>query len=228
MVKQHLKRITIPNTWPLTRKEITFISRPKPGRHAFATGMPIAVFIRDVMGVARTSKEVKLILHNQEVLVDGIRVKDHRFIVGFMDVLAVPGEGSFRIALDALGKLKPVISKDPNVKVCKIIGKSLVKGKTQLNLNDGRNLLVEKDTYKVGGSVLIELPTQKLKEYIALDKGVQVILTSGKHIGKVGVVENIEGRNITLTLTTGDAVQTRKAYAFVVGKDKPLVALSEK
>ena len=180
------------------------------------------------MKVAQTSKEVKLILHNQEVLVDGKLVKDHRFIVGFMDVLTIPGEGSYRVTLDELGGLQLVPSKDVGVKLCKIAGKSLIKGKMQINLNDGRNVLVDKDTYKVGDSVLIELPSQKLKDHVALAKGAQVILTAGKHIGKLGVVEAIEGRGMTLKLITGDVVQTRKAYAFAVGKDKPLVELTEK
>jgi len=227
MVKQHLKRITIPKTWPLTRKTEVYVARPKPGKHPLGEGMSITSIMRDVLGVIHTSKEGKLLLHNQEVLVDGKRVKDHRCIVGFMDVLTIPKEGSYRVVLDSQGRLAMVESKDPAVKLCKVIGKSLIKGKTQLNLGDGRNVLVDKDDYKVGGSVLIEVPSQKIKDYIAFDKGALVVLTAGKHIGKSGVVESIERVSMTLKLTTGDVVQTRKAYAFAVGKDKPLVTLAE-
>ena len=89
-MKNHLKRIATPRTWVIDRLSRTFITRPKPGAHSLAQGMPLSVILRDMVKVASTTAEVKKILNNKEVLVDGKRRKDHRLIVGLFDIISIP------------------------------------------------------------------------------------------------------------------------------------------
>src|SRR3989344_3893102 len=90
MGKNHLKRINMPKTWHIKRKGIKFITRPKPGQASMKLGMPISIIIKDLLGLAKTTREVKSILNVQEVLVDNKRRKERRYILGFMDVLSFP------------------------------------------------------------------------------------------------------------------------------------------
>ena len=126
--------------------------------------MPLNIIIRDVIGLAKTTREVKRILHLGLVKVDGRVVKDTRRGVGLMDVLTL-GEENFRCVLDTNGRLRyrTISADEAGWKVCRIEGKSTVKGgKTQIHLHDGRNILVDDASeHKTGDSVKISLPEQR-------------------------------------------------------------------
>ncbi len=230
MVKNHLKRLNMPSSWQIKRKIIRWVTRPNPGAHALEFGLSINTFLKEITGLASSTREVRNILYNKEIFVDG-KIRDERkFIVGLMDVVSVPKMNKhYRIAFNSKGKLTavPIKEEESKIKLSKIKNKSLVKGKTQLNLSDGRNILVDKDDFKVGDSVVIELPSQKIKQSVKLEKGALIYLTGGKHTSDIGKVEDISSRKITFKSNTGETYQTLKKYAFVVGKDKPLVSLSE-
>ena len=85
----HLKRLNMPRSWPLSRKTTTWIVRPLPGGHSLDMGMPLGPILRDVLGVAQTMREVRVILSTGQIKVDGRVVKETRRIVGLMDVLTV-------------------------------------------------------------------------------------------------------------------------------------------
>ena len=105
MSSNHLKRLAMPRSWPLPRKTSVWVTRPTPGAHALERGMPITLVIRDVLGLAKTAREVRFILHNELAKIDGRVVKDTRRSVGLMDVLTV-GEDNFRCVLDHNGRLQ--------------------------------------------------------------------------------------------------------------------------
>ena len=54
-----------------------------------------------------------------------------------------------------------------------------------------------------------------------------IYLTGGRHIGEIGKVQDIIGNRILYNTETGDTVETLKEYAFPIGKDKPLIKLSD-
>ena len=229
-MKSHLKRPAIPKSWPVKRRNIVFITRPSPGPHPFNLSIPLKILIRDVLGFAKNSKEVKKILHNNEILVDCIRRKELKFPVGIMDVVDIKKiEQQFRIMLDK-GKigLISIDKKESTIKPCKIIGKTKVKGKTQLNLYDGKNILVDKDDYKNGDTVVISLPKQEIKEHIKLQKGCYIYLIGGKHNADIGKIEDIISNKITYKRESGEIIETLKKYVFVIGKDKPIISLKNK
>ena len=67
----HLKRLVMPRSWPLPRKTSVWVSKPKPGAHSLERGMPLNMIIRDVLGLANTNREVRAILNQGLVKVDG-------------------------------------------------------------------------------------------------------------------------------------------------------------
>ena len=228
-VEKHLSRLAMPKTWKIKRKGIKWVTRPSPGPHSFKLGLPLNVLLRDILSYAHTTKEVKKILNNQEILVDGIRRKNHRFIVGLMDIVSFPKtKENFRILLNKKGNIiaSPIEDKEVNIKPCKIIGKTVLKkGKLQLNLYDGKNILA-KEKPNIGDTVLIELPSQKIKDTLKLEKKATVYLTGGGHIGETGIVAEIKG-NMLKYKRGKDTFETLKKYAFVIGKDKSLIKLPE-
>jgi small subunit ribosomal protein S4e len=146
-----------------------------------------------------------------------------------MDVISIPKVSAYlRILLNKKGKLflLPISKEEASIKPCKIRGKKLIKGKTQLNLFDGKNILVDKDNYKVGDTIIIELPSQKIKEHIAFQKGNLIYLIGGKHTGDVGLIEDIKGNRIVYKKDKS-TFETLKEYAFVIGKEKSVILLEK-
>ncbi len=223
--RYHLKRFFAPGSWQLLRKENKFVTRPYPGGHPLHLCVPVS-FVLKKIGLANTSRDAKKILNSRVVFVDGRVVTDVKRPVGFMDVVSVKGIKSVRVFLDVLGNLVfvDVPNAETNKKLCRIIGKTVLsKGKVQLNLSDGRNVLSDVEC-KVGDSLLLELPSQKILDVLRLEKGSFVFLSGGAHIGKFGVVDDIKEGKLWFSFN-GESFETLKKFAFVVGKDKPVLEL---
>jgi small subunit ribosomal protein S4e len=220
-VEKHLSRLAMPKTWKLKRKKIKWVTRPLPGAHPFDLGMPINILLRDIIKYARTTREVKNILYNQEILVDGKRRKNHKQIVGLMDVVSIPKiKKNFRLTLNKKGNLvaDEIKSEEAKLKSCKVTNKTMIKkGKMQLNLHDAKNILTDNKKINVGDTVVIEIPSQKIKEVLKLEKGATVYLTGGKHMGEEGIVEDIKGTKLVYKRDK-ETHETLKKYAFVINK----------
>lgn len=229
MVKNHLKRIACPRTWHIARKGTTFITRPKPGAHPLQLAVSLSVFMRTMGKVAKSAKEAKKMLHDKEVFVDGKRRKDPKLPVGLMDVISFPAANEhFLVLIDSKGRLKarPLQAADTKSKLSRIESKSRIKGgRTQLNMSDGRNILVEKDTFKTGATLQLELPSQKILNHISFEKGVLIFLAGGKYAGSSGVLTEINGGAISFEDSNKQMISTAKKYAFIIGKEKPLIPL---
>lgn len=228
MVKQHLKRLSSPNTWPIKRKVNTFITRPNPGPHKMEHQLAIAVILRDILGVVNTTKEVKYVLHNGDCLVDGKVIRDNKRPVGLMDVISLPKQdNNYRVLINKKNKLtvKKISSKEATIKISKVMGKStLVGGKVQLNTLDGRNFLIEKDSYSIGDSLVVSLPDQKILDHLKLEQGATILLDAGNHVGEIGTVDSVDGTNVIVRIK--DTVfSTKRRFAIVIGKDKPIIGL---
>jgi small subunit ribosomal protein S4e len=230
MVRNHLKRLAVPKTWAIKKKENKWIKRPNPGAHSIEMGLPLSVLITSLLKVANTSKEVTRMLYHKELFVDMKPRKDRGFSVGLFDTINMPKiKKNYRVIINGSKKLSlvEIDEKENNLKLTRVIGKKLISGKTQLNCMDSRNLLVDKDEYKVGDSLLIDLPGQNIKQHFKLEKGCIILLTGGKHMGDYGKLEGIEGKNIIYNSSKG-TFQTLKKYAFAVGKEKPAIKVFEK
>lgn len=224
-MKAHLKRSVIPKQWKIKRKKTRFSIRPLP-RGKFKLGVPLVIVFRDLLKKAKSSKEVKSILLNNEINVDGVRRKEIKFLAGLMDSLAIPSiKEYFRVLLNKNNQIEllPISKEEASLKLCKIVGKNFVKGKQQINLHDGRSLLDE-GKYKTGDSLLLGIPKQEIKEHIKLEKGCRVYLIGGKRAGSFGKVEDIKDNKIYCKI---DKIifDIDKKNIFVVGKEKGVIKL---
>ena len=187
----HMKRLAMPRSWPLPRKTSIWVTKAAPGAHALELCMPVVVVIRDILGYAKSTREVRHILHNNLVSIDGRVCKDSRRGVGFMDVLTL-GDENYRCIVDRKGILRyrQISKKEAETKVCRINGKTTIKGgKTQLHLHDGRNILTDDASeYNTGDSLVLALPSQEIKEHIRFSDGIKCYLTGGAHVGEFAEV----------------------------------------
>ena len=221
MTKNHLKRIAAPSTWKIKRKKHIWITRPR-GPHKLENMISINTLLRDILKYAKTAKEVRDIIFKKGILVDGRRIKDVKYGVGLMDIITLPVlKESYRVILDKKGKLA-LIGVDEKTKLCRIIGKTVLNKEVQLNLFDGKNIIIEKDNYKVGDTVEIELSSKKIKEHIKFEPGNCCYIIGGSYVGEVGTIKSIE-KNVIDVKTQDREFKTAKRYVFMVGKEKPLI-----
>jgi len=235
-MSKHLKRITMPTTWPMQRKGSKFVTKPNPGPHSLKYGLSLGSLLKEILGYAENSVEIKHILNQGLVTVDGKKRADPKFPVGLMDVIKneKTGEG-YRVLLNTKAKLclVPIPKDEFSVKPCKIARKTMISGKKlQVTLHDGRNLLADNAEYKVGDTIMIHLPDGEPKGHFRLGKGAFAIIINGKHTGEYGVIEEIIGKEsiekTRIMLKTKDGeFETLTEYAFVIGEGKPAITMKE-
>ena len=228
MVKRHLKRINAPKTWKIQRKGIKFTTKSNPGGMPKALTIPVSNILKFDLKLANSVKEVKHLIFEGLIFVNGKKVTDYKYPLCFTDVLSIPKiEKYFRLIIDTNGILRilPITKEESVLKITKIIGKTFVKGKMQLNLMDGRNVFFDKHHYKVKDSLLLTMPEQIVKEHLPFEKGALVLLYQGKHIGKIGKVNDVKKEGI-IVKTKDDEFETKTEYALVIGKENQLLKMT--
>lgn len=226
------KRLTAPKAWSIPRKGYKWVISPSPGPHAVHRCIPLVLVLRDMLRYCDNAREAKSVVRSRKVRVDGRPVRDPSFPLGLMDTISIPDLGEhYRVLLDTRGRfqLVPIKDGDAEWKLVRIENKTVVKGgRIQLNLSDGRNIL-SKDGYSTRDTLKIALPGQEIMESYPFQQGSVALLIGGKHVGQVGniaevIVERSSRPNV---VRFSEGFSTVQDYAFVVGKQKPVLALPE-
>lgn len=215
----------------MPRKQKKWAVSPSPGPHKKFESIPLQVLLRDILSMVETGKEAKSIIHNGEIIVDGKPRKDNAYPVGLFDTISIPTTKQFyRVIPSADGlHVTDISEEEAKVKISKIENKTIVgKGKVQLNFNDGKNVIIADGKYKTGDSLLLEVPSLKIKDHLSLAKGHVGIIIKGKNSGKLCEIKEVlpgkfrQPSRIICDIEGNDA-EVLKDNFIVVGKNKPLV-----
>jgi small subunit ribosomal protein S4e len=235
-MSNHLKRLNAPVSWRIAKKTNTFVTKTAAGPHT-AGAMPIAVWLRDHMGIALTMKEIKKILTDRSVIVNGRACTDPRLGIGVFDIISIPKMGkNYRILLNKKGDMVSVEIDEEAAKtrLCKIANKTIVRGgKVQLNLRYGANIIADQ-SYRPKDSVVLSLEEENrfaIVDHFPFAVGNVAMVIGGRHSGKVGritgivpVPGSIPNRVYLEDLATGEAYDTIENYVFMVGREEPAVS----
>lgn len=228
MAKKHLFALNAPVNWPINRKEQKWVIRPNPGPHPLKRCLPLGLLVIKLLNYAKTARESRIILRNGEILINNQVRKNPKFPVGVMDIIEIKNKNEyFRLFINPKNKYELIRlnKKEINLKMGKIINKKTLKGGLmQLNLYDGRNLLVNKDVYHTGDSLLINLGSNEIISHLKLENGAYVYLIGGKYTGNIGKIESILGQKklqpSKISVIIGNKkIETLKKYAFVISED---------
>ena len=228
----HMKRLAAPRKWAIPRKTQTWTVKPSPGPHAINDSIPLTLVVRDKLKLCDTASEARYIIGQHQIMVDGKEVTNYKFPVGFMDVISIPKINEhYRVMLDTRGKIKliPITAEESQWKLSRIENKTTVKGgKIQLNLHDGRNILLDKNRYKVGDVLKIELTSQKILGIYSFEKGSVAMLIGGKHVGRLATIQERKvTRSPMSNIVTFEEFSTSQEHVFVVGKETSEITLPE-
>ncbi|CCJ36613.1 30S ribosomal protein S4e [Methanoculleus bourgensis MS2] len=233
-MSNHLKRLVAPESWRIPKKVQKFVMKTAPGPHN-AGGLPVGVWLREHIGIAQNASEVRKILHQRDVLVNGRPCRNPQIGLGVFDIVSIPKLGKhYRIQLDKLGNLISVEIPEESAKtrLCKIRNKTVIKGgRVQLNLAFGANILAD-NTYKAKDSVVVTLGDPKSGEdrfriidHFPFAEGNVAMIVGGKHSGKVGrIVEitrtasSVPNRVVLVDDSADERFETIEEYIFMVGR----------
>jgi small subunit ribosomal protein S4e len=199
-----------------------------------------------VLRIAKTRSEVRAVLSQGGVLVDGNIIKEELFPTGLMDVISIPATNKhYRILPSEKGlTLNSIGKEEAEFKLCRVENKTVLNNaNVQLNLHDGRNIRIavkdasrpEEDVYSTSDAVKISFPQQEITAHFKLAEGASAMIVGGKNIGKYGKIAALESREaqkkrkalVTIEDARGNRFQTTAEYVFVVGDAKPQISLPE-
>ncbi len=216
------KRLMLPRVVKVPRKEFFWGPSSRAGKHPRNSSVPLLTVLRDYIHLGDKEREITRILTSGQIYVDGRKVKDRRYAVGFMDLITIPGqEASFRIIFNsrgnlAVGKEKPEMA---DMKLLKVRGKRTIEGgKLQLGFHDGTNVITDNSAIKPGDVVKFSLSDRKIVSVYPMAKGSRVYLTGGSHIGAVATIKEIEVKNSSRAnlVMLEEGYGTLADYSFVI------------
>ena len=189
----HTKRSKMSKAWPVERKNTKqrFVAKAS---HSSRRAITLLALMRDVLEVVNSRKEVRRMVHQGDIKVNGVVRNDEVFPVNAFDTLSLEKMGkNYRLEIvNRKFSLKEISDKEAEERIFKISGKKILsKGKIQMNLEGGVNLVYDKE-FNVGDSAIYSCKNKKVTKIIPLKKGCKVEIISGKHAGEEGVINEIK------------------------------------
>ena len=241
-----LKRLNTPAHLQIARKHGTFFVKPSSGPHQSRFCLPLLHVVRDLLHLGDDYRESKKLIGRGHFMVDQKIVRDIGYPVGLMDVISIEKmKKHYRILPDSHHGLVlfEIPEKNTEYKLCRINNKTSVKGgNIQLNLHDGRNILIKvkdpKNPKEAKGfskmDVLkISLPEQEILKTIKFKEGNLAYIMDGKNIGQVGKIRSItkkfgpKASTVSIEQKIEEHTETLYDYTFVIGEDKSEINLPE-
>jgi len=225
--KKHLKRLAAPHHWLLDKLTGHFAPKPSAGPHKSRECLPLIIVLRNRLKYALTRQEVKYILKQRLVKVDGKVRTDSTYPSGFMDVINIEKTGeNFRLLLDTKGRftLHRITAEEAKYKLCRVRKVAIgPKGIPYLTTFDGRTIRYPDPLIKVNDSVRFDIETGKILDFIKFDTGNLCMITGGRNTGRVGVIQSRERHPGSFDIVQvkdalGRSFATRLNNIFVIGQ----------
>jgi len=212
-----------------------FAPKPSCGPHAQRESLPLIILLRNRLKYALTGREVHAILSSRFVKIDGKVRTDSTFPAGFMDVVHIEKTDEyFRLLYDAKGRFVAhrITKEEASYKLCKI--RKVQVGHTGIpfvGTHDGRTIRFPDPLIRANDTVILDIATGKIKDFIKFEVGSMAMVTGGKNVGRIGIIKHKERHKGSFDIVhiedaSGHSFATRITNVFVLGKaDKPLVSL---
>jgi small subunit ribosomal protein S4e len=170
-----------------------FAPRPSAGPHKLRECVPMLIILRNRLKYALTYAEAKVIMNSRAIKVDGKIRTDMTYPCGFMDVISIEKTGeNFRMLHDTKGRfiLHRVTPKEAEFKLCRVKRLSTGAGKIPYVVtHDGRTIRYPDPLVKVRDTVKVDIATNKIIGFSKFEVGNVCVITGGKNIGRVGVIQ---------------------------------------
>lgn len=233
--KKHMKRLYAPNHWMMDKLRGVWAPRPTTGPHKLRECMPLIVLLRNRLKYALTYNEVKMIVMQRLIKVDGKVRTNMKYPSGLMDVITIEKtKENFRLLWDTKGRfaVHKIHKDEATYKLCRVKEVALGdKGLPYCTTHDGRTLRFPDPEVKTNDTVRVDLSTGKMMDFIKFEVGALVTCIGGNNIGRVGTMTSRERHPgsfeiIHIKDKKGHSFATRISNVMAIGTDgKPWISL---
>jgi len=234
--KKHMKRLNAPKHWMLDKLGGVYATRPRAGPHRLLESLPLSLVLRNKLKYALTGREISMVIKQRTVEVDGRPRTDSKYPAGFMDVITIPKtKDRFRLLYDVKGRfvLHKIAEAETTFKVCRVSNVSYAPDRTPfIATHDGRTIRYPDPNIRTDDSVVVDLKSGKVKEFVRFKPGALAYVTGGANRGRIGEIVDVERHPGSFDIvhikdSQDHTFATRKTNVFVIGAstDKPLVSL---
>jgi len=234
--KKHMKRLNAPSHWMLDKLGGVYATRPRAGPHRLLESLPLSLIIRNKLKYSLTGRELLMVLKQRLLKVDGRARTDPKFPAGFMDVITIPKtKDRFRLLYDVKGRfaLHKISEAESTFKLARVVSSQYAPDRTPfIATHDGRTIRYPDPNIKADDTVLIDIESGKVKEFVRFKPGALAFVTGGANTGRIGEIVDVERHPGSFDIIHVKDAQdrtfaTRKSNVFVIGAstDKPLISL---
>jgi len=226
-----------PKHWMLDKLKGRWAPKPAAGPHKLRECMPLIVMLRERLKYALTYREVKMIVMQRLIKVDGKVRSDMFFPAGFMDVVQIEKtKENFRLLYNTKGRftLHKIVKEEASYKLCRV--KKVMRGPKSIPYavtHDGRTLRYPDPDVKPNDTIRLDTESGKILDYVKFEAGNVVMVSGGNNMGRVGVISHREKHPGSFEIVhikdaVGHTFNTRLENVFVIGKgNKPWISLSK-
>lgn len=185
---------------PIKRKGTQYVARASASLN---NSVPVVIAIRDILNLAKTKREVKKMISQKMLKINGREVIDYGESIHLFNLLQA--DKTYVLKLSPTRKFFLEETKEVKERICKVIGKKLLpKKKIQINLHDGTNMIGD-NKIKIGDSLYIDF-SGKIKKHISPGKGGEVFIIAGKYEGQDGKITEVQDKKISIKFKDNSAV----------------------
>merc|ERR1712243_348478 len=227
--RKHLKRLNAPKHWMLDKLTGVFAPRPSTGPHKLRECLPLCIFLRNRLHYALTMDEVKKILQQRLIKVDGRVRTDVNYPAGFMDVITIEKTNeNFRLIYDVKGRfaVHRITPEEGRYKLCRVTKVGMgQKGVPFLVTHDARTIRYPNPDINVNDSVILDIESGAITDHVKFDTGNLCMITGGHNLGRVGVITSRDKHPGSFDIVhvkdaTGATFATRLSNVFIIGRGK--------
>ncbi|MBT4166317.1 hypothetical protein HOE04_04735 [archaeon] len=206
----YLNRNNFGKFWPIARKGSKYVARSS---HNLGESIPLMIVMRDILKLVRTKKELKKLINEKQIKINGKLIQVVNYPICLFDVLSLEVmKKNYKMVLLESKKFgfEEIADKDAKSRVYKVLDKKILsKGVVQLNLNSGKNVL-SKEKVGIGDGIVLDF-SGKILGVVKLDKGSNAVVIEGKHAGNKGKIEHVFERGgkklVKIKLNDGSKVK---------------------
>lgn len=188
----HQTRQSVTTKMPINRKGTKYVVR---AASHLENSVPVLIAVRDILGLAKTAREVKHMIKQKMLKLNGRNVLDFKESIKLLNVFEA--DKTYLLSLIPTKKFALEETKEKDGRIVKVIGKRVVgKGVFQLNLHDGSNVQT-KDKINVNDSLSLDF-SGKIKKVIPLEKGKEVLVFKGRYLGHQGKIDSVKEDSVLI------------------------------
>jgi len=195
----HQSRQEATTRLPIKRKGTTYVARASSD---LENSVPVVIAVRDILHLAKTKREVKKMITQKILKINWVEVMHPNEGICLFNIFKADKE--YILKLSPTKKFFLEETKDSKERLCKVIGKKVLRGKkVQINLHDGTNLIGD-NKIKVGDSVYID-NSGKVKRHVVPEKGGEIFAASGRYEGQDGKIIEIKDKKVLIKFKEGSS-----------------------